>query len=86
MLEYEYMAKHFDASKVFQRIQEKTGKDVEGDFMSQYEVANDSAVRFYIPDCSDEYDEIEDCEKLVAMALLEAGCTDGEVVYLDFCW
>ena len=86
MLEYEYMAKHFDASEVFQRIQEKTGKDVEGDFMSQYEVANDSAVRFYIPDCSGEYDELEDCEKLVAMVLLEAGCTDGEVVYLDFCW
>ena len=51
MLEYKYMAKHFDASEVFERIQEKTGKDVEGDFMSRYEVANDSAVRFYIPDC-----------------------------------
>ena len=83
MLEYT-MKKHFDASALFRIIQEKTGHDYEGEFNEIYCPPQSGSVNFWIPDCTSEFDELEECEKVVAFALLAEGCADGENVCLDF--
>ena len=83
MLDY-VMKKHFEASQVFRLIQEKTGKDYEGEFNEIYCPPQTGSVEFWIPDSSADFDEQEECEKMVCWALLSAGCTDGENVCLDF--
>ena len=83
MLEYT-MKKHFNASDLFRLIQEKTGRDYKGEFNEIYCPPQTGSVNFWIPDCTSEFDELEECEKAVAFALFAEGCVDGENVCLDF--
>lgn len=83
MLDY-VMKKHFEASQVFRRIQEETGKDYEGDFNEIYCPPQSGSVDFWIPDSPVEFNEQEECEKMVCWELFKIGCTAGENVCLDF--
>lgn len=77
--------KHFSASQVFRLIQEETGKDYEGEFNEIYCPPQTGSVEFWIPDSKIDFDEQEECEKMVCQTLLTAGdCVEGEFICLDF--
>ena len=78
------MKKHFNASDLFRLIQEKTGHDYEGEFNELYCPPQAGSVNFWIPDSASAFEDRNECENVVAFALLAYGCADGENVCLDF--
>ena len=84
MLKKEYCAV-FEAYEIFQRIREKFGEDVEGQFNEIYCPPAEGAILFIIPDTNEEYDEFELYEKYVADILMsEGGLTWGDKCYIHF--
>ena len=84
MLKFE-TAKVFQARDIFDAVQRRYGEDVEGEFNEIYYPPSYGAIRFWIPDNNEEWNEREIAEKYVADTLMqEGGLTWGEGCYIHF--
>lgn len=77
---------HIEGNELWNLVHIKNGKDYEGEFNEIYCPPCCGSVPFSIPDKDEfeqEYQEIEDCEKVVIDILMENGFTYGDTIYID---
>jgi hypothetical protein len=74
-----------DSREVFDAIQNKFNKDVEGTFNEIYYPPSDGAILFNLPANKEGLEWLEECEQYVVDILMnEGGFNWGESCYLDF--
>ena len=79
------IVKLVDARDVFDAIQSKFNKDVEGTFNEIYYPPCDGAILFSIPANKEDLELLEECEQyMVDILMNEGGFNWGEDCYLSF--
>lgn len=75
---------HIDGSELFRLMDDKLGKDYEGDFNDSYMPSQSCSVLFWIPK-EEEFEEEMDEEwrRAIALFLLENGFNYGDDLYID---